>query len=788
MNVSLRWLEAFFRQPLDPADVATRLALLGAPADAVEPLHAELQDIVVARVHNVQPHPNADRLRVCEVDDGGDGFRHVVCGATNVQAGSLYAYARAGTTLPGGLKLERRKIRGEVSEGMLCSERELGLGQQHEGIWEVQTDAAPGTPLLAAIELADVRLVLDITPNRPDLLGHKGVARELAASLNTPFRLPVLPGVEGVTVPPSSRHGATANVGGVEVRIDDPSGCARFRAAVVRGVVVGPSPEWLKRRLESVGVRSINNVVDATNYAMFEHGQPMHPYDLNTLAGPAIVATAAAGGQSLATLDGVERVIPAGAVVIADADSAIGIGGVMGGAATEVTASTTDILLECAWFAPSRIRAARRALGLSTEASHRFERGVDLWGSEEPFRRCLALILTMAGGALDGTPVDLWPEVTHPPRIFLRLSRVAQVLGVELALRDVERHLVAIGATCVAKPEDGRVAVDVPGWRPDLISEIDLIEEVARMHGYDAFPDDLRGFRVGPTPDAPLWTSSNRLRQFMTRLGLQEVVTLPLTGEHETHTVRLRNPLSEAEGSLRSSLLPSLARQAERNWAASERDIRLFELGAVFRRSKGGTLAEPWHVAAVISGGRSPGHWSGASADVDEWDLKAMFEDVIRAAYPGAAVHAVDDGWEARTVDGAMVGEARELQADRPPWAARLFGLEVLMQPELPANQQFVPLPVTPSSERDVTLEVPDGVTAEMVLHHLSGAGVTVLESVAVVNEYRGSRVQEGQRSVTLRFTFRAPDRTLESREIDKAERRLLEALEAGTGVRRRDQ
>ena len=788
MNISRRWLEDFLRQPLEPRDVAERLAMLGAPVDAIEPLHQDLADVVVGLVEDVRPHPDADRLRLCQVNDGGTELRNVVCGAPNVTAGRRYPFARVGTTLPGGLKLERRKIRGQASEGMLCSERELGLGQDHEGIWELATDAAPGTPLLEALPLADDRFVVDVTPNRPDLLGHKGVARELAGSYGIPFRLPELPGADPLDLAPSRRAAEPSETGGVRIAIEDLDGCARFHAAVIRGVAVGPSPEWLKRRLESVGVRSISNVVDATNLGMLEHGQPMHAYDLARLAGPEIVVRRASGGEMLTTLDGVERKLAAGTVAICDANGVIGAGGVMGGAGTEVSAGTTDVILECAWFRPSRIRAGRTALGLSTDASHRFERGVDLWGAEEAFRRCIALIIATAGGRLDGEPLDLWPRVTHPPRIFLRLDQVAQVLGVELDQKTVEKQLVAIGATCVAKPEDRRIAVDVPGWRPDLQQEIDLIEEVARVFGYGSIPDDLRGFRVGSTPDAAEWTAVDRVRQRLLGLGVLEVVTLPLTAPDGPTAVRLQNPLSSEEGALRRRLLPSLARQAERNWAAHVRDVRLCELGTVFERVGEGAPRETQAVAAVLSGARAPGHWTGAAPDTDAWDIRGMLAAVVDVAAPGATIEPTDDGWIARDRDGNEIGRAGLLDADRPAWAAPLFGLEVAIDSRPSAVTRYRPLPVTPSSERDVTLLVPAGVSASAIREALGGAGVKVLESVAVVNEYRGPRVGADQRSLTFRLTFRAPDRTLEAAEVDRAETRLLEALERATGARRRDQ
>jgi phenylalanyl-tRNA synthetase beta chain len=790
VNISRRWLEGFLRRPLEAADVAERLAMLGAPVDAIEPVHAGLAPIVVALVEAVGPHPDADRLRLCLVNDGTPERKHVVCGAPNVTAGRRYPFIRVGGVLPGGLKIEKRKIRGQVSEGMLCSERELGLGQEHAGIWELAVDATPGTPLLEVLPLADDRFVVDVTPNRPDLLGHKGVARELAASLGVPLRLPEIPGADPLGPPPSRRATEPTAAGNVRISIEDPDVCARFHGAVIRGVKVGPSPEWLRRRLEAVGARSINNVVDATNYVMLEHAQPTHAYDLAKLRGSAVIVRRAQGGERITTLDQVNRALDSSMTIIADSEGPIGIAGVMGGAGSEVDAGTTDLFLECAWFQPAQVRRTRRTLGLSTDASYRFERGVDLWGASEAFQRLMALVLAVAGGSVDGEPLDLWPRVTHPPRIFLRLDRVAQVLGQPLDQHTVEHHLVAIGATCVAKPEERRIAVDVPGWRPDLGEEIDLIEEVARIHGYGAFPSELRAFRTGTKADAPEIAALSRVRRAMADQGLHEVITLPLVAPEGNGGVALLNPLSAEESQLRSAIMPSLRRQAERNWAALTRDVRLFEVGTVFSAGAGSSRpTERTHLAAVISGGREPGHWSGAPPDVDRWDLKGLFEAAVHAAQPGATITPAEDGWDALDGAGQPCGRARPLEADAPPWAAALFGLEVVVETTASRRHPvFVPLPATPASDRDVTLLVPDGVNSASITAAFAQSGVAMLESVTIVNEYRGPRVAAGTRSLTLRLRFRAPDRTLESAEVDRAEARLLTALERETGVRRRDQ
>ena len=785
MNVSRRWLEAFLGRTLDPRDVADRLAMLGATVDDTVALHADLSPIVIALVEEVRPHPNADRLRLCLVNDGTPERSHVVCGAPNVTAGKKYPFIRVGATLPGGLKIEQRKIRGELSEGMLCSARELGLGQEHDGILELDVAAEPGASFLEACELGDHRLVLDVTPNRPDLLGHKGVARELAGSYGATFRLPRLPG-EPVDLPALVRTAAAGRTGGVDVTIADRSGCARFLGAVVRGVRVGPSPAWLRNRLEAVGVRSISNVVDATNYVLFELGQPLHAYDLATLHGPDVVARAAVAGDSLVTLDGVERALTPGMTVIADRDRVIGVAGVMGGAATEVTEPTTDIFLECAWFTPSGVRATRNALGLNTEASFRFERGVDRWNGPEAIRRCLEVILRTAGGTVDPDPVDCWPEPGHPPRIFLRQSRVAQVLGVDLPLHAIEQTLVAVGATVVAKPDDGRLAVEAPGWRPDLVTEIDLVEEVARIYGYDRIPSDLRPYRMGAQVDAPAEATAERVRNGLVAQGLFEAITLPLGPDDLAGAVGIANPLSQDHAWLRRRVLPGLSREVERNWAARTRDVRLFEIGTTFEPTAAGSRPiERYHVAVVVTGAREPAHWttSGRSPDVDLWDLKGILEATRDLANPGSAIQVEGTGWVIVTADGRRIGWAGALQADAPRWAAPLYGLELELESHLAAAPVYQPLPTTPPAERDLALVVPDGRVVADLLATVGRVAGPRLESAAVMDEYRGPGIPDGTRSVAIRLTFRAAERTLRDAEVDEAVQRIRAALEQTLGV-----
>src|SRR5882672_6491431 len=747
MIVSRRWLEALLGKPLEGQDVADRLARQVAPVDGVVPIHQDLRDVVVARVLEVKQHPNADRLTLCMVDAGGVAPLEVVCGASNVQAGKTYPFAPVGATLPGGLKLERRKIRGVESNGMLCSAKELGLGVDHAGILELDTQAPPGTPFLEAVPIADEQIIIDVSANRPDLLCHKGVARELAVSLGATVKLPEIPGgkLEGWNVgkknfPTVQRSNAV--VDGVEVRLEDPEGAPRYMIAVIRGVAVQPSPPWLAARLQSVGQRSINNIVDATNYILFEVNQPLHAFDLAKLRGPAVVVRRAKSNEPIVTLDGVTRKLTPEMTAICDAERPTIVAGVMGSTDSEVSEATTDIVLECAYFQPTRIRRTRRALGLSSESSYRFERGIDMLGMPDALARAIDLIRAVAGGEMREPPVDLWPEPQQPRAVFLREARVSQLLGVPVPRKEVERLLSAVGF--VAAPKDDRLAVQVPGWRPDVSREVDLIEEVARLRGYDSFPDELRLYRPGTVPDAPSELTLGRIREQLAREGLLEARTLSLGPPDSPDAIAVQNPLSVEESHLRSRMLPGLTRRVEHNWRVGERDIRLFEAGVVFRKGKGALPDEQLWLGIVLTGARRPPHWTDGGGskvpDMDIWDLKRHFELAVGLGGPGkvAVIRPAADGagWQAVDGEGVVVGWAGPVEADAPKWAGPLHGLEVRVTVAPAPLVRYQPIPTQPAVSRDASLVVPQGVTAaamEAVLRKTGGALLTRLD---VLDEY----------------------------------------------------
>ncbi|HEX5829379.1 MAG TPA: phenylalanine--tRNA ligase subunit beta [Gemmatimonadaceae bacterium] len=797
MNASLDWLSQFAPTGRTAREVAELLTMRAATVEGVEQLRADLAQVVVGRVLEAVPHPNSDHLWLTKVDAGGGEPLAVVCGAPNVKQGAKYPFAPVGTTLPGGLTLERRKIRGEYSNGMLCSARELGLGDDHDGILELQTPAAPGTPFLEAVPAGDVRLVVDVLPNRPDLLSHEGLGRELAAAAGVALRQPpelADAAAIAAALPAPERGIAEVRAAGVTVRIDDAEGCPLYAAALIRGVAVGPSPEWLRRRIEAVGGRSISNIVDVTNYMLHGFGQPMHAFDLGRLAGPAIVVRNARAGERLVTLDGVERQLAPHMTVIADAERAQAVAGVMGGRESEVGEGTRDILLEVALFDRKRVRATRRALGLSTDASYRFERGIDPSLPERLCALAAALVVQVAGGTVEGVAIA-GAAPPAPAPLALRPERAALVIGTPVTPAECAALLESVG--CAVRTGEP-LSVAPPSWRGDLVAEIDLVEEVARLYGYERLPDEIRAFRPSSAPDHPLVAVTRRVQTTLAGAGLFEVRPLPfVAGGDDTH-VRVRNPLAENEAHLRLSLLEALARRAEHNLAHMTGDVRLFEVGTAFRPSGEARPHEELRVAALVMGRRRPPHFTEPKPPLfDEWDAKALGELIAHAARPGAEVRMVPVGVEDRLwhveVDGERSGEVRRVPLDAPVWAAPAFGVELRLgdveaMAAQPAGRaqvvRYRALPVTPAAEFDLALVVPDALPAERVAAVLRFHAGELLERLEVFDEFRGPGVPEGHRSLAWRVVLRHPERTLRDKEIEGRRARLVRALEEELNVR----
>ena len=762
MNVSYRWLRALVPSlELSATQVAERLASLGAPADEVTRIGDGLRDIVIARVRAVQRHPNADRLSLCEVD-AGNGVLQVVCGAPNVAADTFYPFAPVGASLPGGLQIKQAKIRGTESQGMICSAAELGLGRDNAGVLELRGEFTPGTSFVEAVDLDDVRLLLDIGPNRGDLLSHYGIARELVGEQQIELADDPTIGFAQAT-----NDGKAANIG---VRIEDTNACWRYIGVAIEDVTVGPSPAWLMARLRAIGARPINNVVDVTNFVLHELGQPLHAFDLKLLGGEQIIVRRARRGERLTTLDGVERALQDDMLVIADGEKASAIAGVMGGQDSEVSEQTTRVLLECALFEPRQVRRTRTALGLSTDASYRFERGVDPDMMPRAVRRAITLIQEVAGGRIAGA-TDVYPAPLENPTVPLRTRRVERVLGVRMDADKLEALLEPIGFRISGGGE--LLDVTVPGHRrTDVTREADLIEEVARRHGYDAFPTELLPFRPSAVPDDAVALLEDELRTLLTGRGFLEARTAAFAPETEGD-VALLLPLSSAESRLRRALLPGLLRRAEYNFNRGVRNVRLFEIGTAFAPGPDGRPTESTRLAAVFTGLREPPHWTGTAQPYDIWDLKGLAGEVahlLGGANPVVAGHLSTD-----TIDA-------------PAWVGEIFGLEFVLPAEgiTRGRTQFRALPSYPAIEQDMALLIPEALASEAVEKSVREAAGALLENVEPFDLYRGKGIPEGTRSIAYRLRFRAPDRTLTDAEADSAVKRILARLKEEHGVERR--
>ena len=815
MNASVAWLNAFLRSPRSAVELRDLLTAHTATVEELIPLRDDLAQIVVARVVEEAAHPDSDHLHITKVDDGSGTLLDVVCGAPNVAAGKLYPFARTGTVLPGGLRIEKRKIRGQTSNGMLCSARELGLGEEHNGILELDVDVTPGTPFLRAVSVGDTRLVVDVLPNRPDLLSHLGLAREVAALTGEELTLPDVGGTQAA-IPEARRFRRAGNAGGIVLHLEDARLASRYMGVVIRGITVGPSPQWLVDRLAAVGSRSINNVVDATNYVLHELGQPIHAFDMAKvdpepmMPEKTIVVRLAKEGEKLVTLDGVERALTSAMTVIADSRNPIALAGVMGGRETEVTESTTDIFVEVATFDAPATRRTRRAAGLSTDASYRFERGVDVALAPRALERVASLVIALAGGTIESAPVDLYAGDALRTPMVVRTARVERVLGMALDAERIAGLLRTIGCTADSEDNGSIVRVVTPTWRRDLVGEIDIIEEVARLNGYDALPDELRAYRPASTGDAALWALAARLREALSAAGCLEARPIPFVAGGDHH-VRLMNPLAENEAHLRMTLLESLARRAEYNLSHMQGNIRLYEIGSAFEVSDTPLPRETMRVAALVMGDREPSHFTNAKpAPYDAWDARALAEEIGRVVAPGRvqlqpADHDGDHLWTI-VIDGESRGHVSRIPLDAPVWASPAFGMELVLSElvnadlappgehdylavEFPAPRApsvYRELPTMPASEFDLALLVPSELRAADVERVIRASAGDLLERLQVFDLYEGPGVEQGYRSVAWRLTLRHPERTLRDKEIEGRRSRILSALQTELNVRQR--
>lgn len=790
MQASLNWLSEYVDLPEIPAAaLAERLTLAGLEVERIEDLIAE--GVVVARVASVEPHPKARNLFVCQVEAGKD-HRTVVCGADNVQPGGLFPLALPGARLPGG-EVTVARIRSVKSAGMLLSRNELGLEAKSTGVWDLPSDLPVGAELAPLIGFPDTLLTLKITSNRPDLLGIVGIAREISALYRSPLREPE------VSYPEAEPAAATLTA----VEIEDPTDCPRYVARVVQGIVDRPSPLPIAARLLKGGMRPLSLVVDVTNYVLLELGHPLHPFDHAKLAEGRIVVRRARPGERIVTLDGVERDLSPEVLVIADAQWPVAIAGVMGGTETEVGPTTRAILLEAAAFCPGRVRRSARAVGLRTEASLRFERGLSPETADLASRRCCTLLARYAPVRISRGEVDRFPTPSKARVIPFRNRRVAEVLGIEVPPAEVKDGLTRLGL--IVRDEEGGWEVAVPPFRQDLAREIDLIEEVARLHGYDrvpALPPQVE-LRIGNKDQGEAF--ADRVRDILAALGLLEAYTpglVPAVGAE----VRLRNPLAQGGNGLRADLLSGLLSVVEENLAAQAPGVAVFEIGRVFLQ-RNGQVVEEDHLGIALAG-RPPLPLAG-KGEYSPADLKGLLDALLAALrIEGIALEEVDDARLHPYRRAGIYLVSRELSIhgsrlpDRgsrtligwlgelsPAWSANLPGerrvlaLEVALPPLCTAARpsEHRPLPRFPASKRDLSLLVPQDIPESDIRTELLAD--PLVESVFLYDLYRGEGIPSGHLSLTYEVVFRDPERTLSSEEVEGAVERALARL-APQGVR----
>ncbi|MHB9005585.1 MAG: phenylalanine--tRNA ligase subunit beta [Limisphaerales bacterium] len=806
MKVTLNWLKQYVDFNWSPEELTDRLTLLGLEVEGVQKLGGEFEGVVVAQVLTRDKHPNADKLSVCRVNDG-QGERQIVCGAQNFQAGDKVPLVLPGATLPtpageAPFTIKVGKIRGIESHGMMCSPKELGLAEDASGLLILPADATVGQPFAEHLGRAgtDVVYDLEVTPNRPDLNSLIGIAREISAVTGNPLRLP--------EIEVSEADEKVADL--VVVRLDDAELCPRYTARVVRGVRVGPSPAWLRAALEKVGLRSINNVVDVTNYVMLESGQPLHAFDYRLIAraangGPTIVVRRAAEGERFKTLDGQEHVLAADMLLIADEQKGIALAGVMGGENSEIHDTTVEVLIESAYFNPTNIRRTSKRLGLRTDASYRFERGADLGMSDWASQRCARLILETAGGQLAAGVVDAFPNPPEARQISLRHEQVNALLGLTLQPAEIEYYLGQLGlklAARKARPVDAPAGPEpavfrIPTWRVDLKREVDLIEEVCRLHGVDQIPSTPPRGAIGANEYDAVHDQLAELRRILSGLGLNEAQGQTLVAEAGAllaapaeALVPLENPLSSDMSVLRPSLLPGLLDSLRHNASRRNDDLALFEVGRVFVRS-GGRTVEQRRVAVALTGKRAPGFWAGEARDavVDLHDLKGVVEEFLELAGLRGVNYARRTDSTTLLAESAAItlggklalGElgqllptlARRYDLRGPVFLAELDLDQLLARRN--AGKSFKPLPQFPSIRRDVAMLVSEATTHDGVLGVVRQAKPANFEAVELFDVFRGQNVPAGQKSLAYAFTYRAPDRTLTDTEVNTAHEKLVE-------------
>ena len=794
MNVTLNWLKAYIDFEFSPSELADRLTMLGVEVESVKHLGTELEGVIVGSVTSIRPHPNADKLVLCQVDTGETEELQIVCGAPNAREGMLAPVATIGATLPVGLTIKRAKLRGETSQGMLCSEKELGLSGDAAGLMELSTDIPLGTPLSEALGLDDVVFELEITPNRPDCLSLIGVAREIRAETGNPLKLPTVDLQEsGINIRDLT-----------SVTIDAPDLCPRYAARVIQGVEVAESPVWLQQRLESVGIGVINNIVDVTNFVLMEYGQPLHAFDYHKLAENRIVVRRARDNEQITTLDEVARELTSDMLVIADAEKPVALAGIMGGYDSEITETTCDVLLESAYFNPLSIRATAKALGISTEASYRFERGADPGAVLAALDRAAQLIAELTGGTICDGIVDVYPGQQPLTEIQLRPERVNFVLGTTIETAEMVQILDRLGFDVDIT---GKVyQVVVPTFRSDVTREIDLIEEIARVYGYDNIPTTLpKGDIPVPAP-TPKTEARRRIKHFLLAAGMMEAVNYSFcdpncfdkirlnADDPLRNTLQLRNPLSPEMSVLRTTLTPGLLENAQHNRNHQIDTIALFEIGGVFVHD--GEEKEPERVTGVLAGQIGEGVYSDPYRHPDFFDIKGLVEGMLE-------VCGVVD-WTLQKTDAPTFHPGRNAEVLLGDRRIGVFGEvhpEVLENYDLPYKaylfefdlegladaatfaKRFEPISIYPKVARDLAIVVDKETLSDMPTGLIYTTGGDSVDSVRLFDVYEGEQVPEGKKSLAYTITYHSATETLTDKAVNTLHDEVVKCLNRELGA-----
>jgi phenylalanyl-tRNA synthetase beta chain len=795
MKIPLRWLRDYIDLDVDVESLCNKLTMLGLEIESVEQPGETIQGVVVGRIVSAEPHPDADRLQICRTDVGGPEPLQIVCGATNFKVGDRVPTAVVGASLPGGFAIGRRKMRGVESQGMMCSARELGLGEEHAGLLILDDSTEVGADIKPLLGLDDVILEIEVTPNRGDWAGLIGIARELAAAYGKPLRLPE-------PNPPEAGKPVTERS---SVQIDAPDLCPRYAGRIIEGVTVGPSPDWLRNRLIAAGQRPINNIVDVTNYVLLETGHPLHAFDLDRLDEQRIIVRQAQPGERIRTLDEIERSLPPDMLVIADAKVPVAVAGVMGGHESEVGESTQSVFLESAYFQTASVRRTAKQLNLATEASQRFQRGADPDIVLYALNRAAELIIQVAGGKAAPGILDAYPDPLKKQKITLNFTSTEQYLGTNVPIETQIALLESLGFTVDGSDANG-ASFTVPLRRYDVSQEADLIEDIARLYGYDAIPANLP--RIRPMSDVvpAEYGAIRRIRETLLAAGLTETVHWTFMQAEDRpwewqkiDWVPLANPLSERHAGMRTSLLPGLVATTAANLRKGVSGVAIMEIGPVYGREHG-EITQRTHLAIALAGRIQEQHFTAPLRDYDLHDLVGYLNLLIppqtEFAYTASCVHPYLREGHTAAIELTGTGECGLLGTIDTAMLAKLdiehhavHVLELDLTPILETRPQaaaFRDIPRFPASHRDLAVVAERTIPASALSNTIRKHGGDHLRSIDLFDVYQGKGIPDAHRSLAFALTFQHLERTLTDKDIDKAVRRILQALEKEHGARLR--